>query len=186
MQYIQERSTLAKIAASAAGELEHRHTQQLCCGDGNPKKRLRPSVWLVENPNSDVGWDLRPKLGMYSRRAMRLTVVMYFLHDRFQHGLSFYLHCRSCKQVRKFAYLWQHFLLGKILHPLISPVLRFIILELFLLLFIPCIQKSRKLFDCNEHILCAQYHGKSYFLHVQKLFETMHSEQQKFHRNNRT
>lgn len=80
VQYIQERSTLAKIAASATGDSEHRHTQQLCCGDGDPKKRLRPSMWLVENPNSDVGWDLRPKLGMYSRRAMRLTLVMYFLH----------------------------------------------------------------------------------------------------------
>lgn len=75
------------------------------------------------------------------------------------------MHCGSCKQVRKFAYLKQHFPLGTILHPPISPVLWFIILELFLLLFIPCIQKSRKLFDCNEHILCAQYHGKSYFLH---------------------
>lgn len=31
-------STLAKIAASAAGELEHCHTQQLCCGDGDPKR----------------------------------------------------------------------------------------------------------------------------------------------------
>lgn len=39
----------------------------------------------------------------------------------------------------------------------------FAILELFLLLFIPCIQKSRKLFDCNEHILCAQYHGEELF-----------------------
>lgn len=37
-KYIQERSTLAKIAASATEELEHRHTQQLCCGDGDPKR----------------------------------------------------------------------------------------------------------------------------------------------------
>lgn len=37
MQYIQEHSTLAKIAASATGELEHSHTQQLCCGVGDPK-----------------------------------------------------------------------------------------------------------------------------------------------------
>lgn len=65
--------------------------------------------------------------------------------------------------------------------------LRFIILELFLQLFIPCIQKSRKLFDCIEHILCAQYHGKRYFLHFHKLMQTTNRvTQQKFHRNNRT
>lgn len=46
------------------------------------------------------------------------------------------------------------------MHPLVSPVMPFFaILELFLLLFIPCIQESRKLFDCNEHILRAQYRG---------------------------
>lgn len=152
-----------------------------------PKKRLRPSVWLVENPNPDVGWDLRPKLGMYSRGAGCLALIIHFSQACLQHGLSISLLCGSCKQARQFAYLQQHFPLGKILHPLISPVLWFIILELFLLLFIPCIQKSRKLFDCNEHFLCAQYHGKSYFLHFQKLTETMNKgEQQKFHRNNRT
>lgn len=56
-----------------------------------------------------------------------------------------------------------------------------------MLLFIPCIQKSRKLFDCNEHILRAQYHGKCYFLHIQKLIESVHkAEQQKSQWNNRT
>lgn len=147
-----------------------------------PKKRFSPSLWLVENPSPDVGWDLRPKLGIYSRRALCLTLIKHFLQDQLQHGLSFYLHSGSCKQARKFAYLQQHFPLGKILHPLISLVLWIIILELFLLLFIPCIQKSRKLFDCNEHILCAQYHGKSYFLHFQKLSETTNGvEKQKSH-----
>lgn len=56
-----------------------------------------------------------------------------------------------------------------------------------MLLFIVCIQKSRKLFDCIEHILRAQYHGKSYFLHFQKLIQTKNRvAQQKFHGNNRT
>lgn len=56
------------------------------------------------------------------------------------------------------------FPLGKFVHPLVSPVMPFFaILELFLLLFIPCIQESRKLFDCNEHILRAQYHGEELF-----------------------
>lgn len=105
---------------------------------------------------------------MYSRGAVRRTLIMCCSYEGLQRGPSIYLHGGSCKQVRKFAYLQQHFPLGKILHPLISPVLRFIILELFLLLFIPCIQKSRKLFDCNEHILCAQYRA-SYFLRFQKL-----------------
>lgn len=79
-------------------------------------------MWLVENPNLDVGWDLRPKLGMCSWRAVRLTLIMHFSHERLQHGLSLFLQCGSCKQVRKFACLEQHFPLGKILHPLISPV----------------------------------------------------------------
>lgn len=33
-------------------------------------------MWLVENPNSDVGRDLKPKLGMYSKRAVRLALIM--------------------------------------------------------------------------------------------------------------
>lgn len=74
-----------------------------------PRERLRPSVWLVENPNPDVGWDLRPKLGMYSGRAMLRALIMHCSLEWLQHGLSVYLQCGSCKQVRKFAYLQQHF-----------------------------------------------------------------------------
>ena len=122
---------------------------------------------------------------MYSTTAMRITLIMYFSYDCVQHGLCIYLHCRSCKQVRQFI-TYSSISLLEFLHTLISPVLQFIILELFLLLFIPCIQKRRKLFDCNKHILYAQYHGKSYFLHIEKLIETKYrAEQQKFHSNNR-
>lgn len=81
VQYIQSHSTLARIAAFAAGVFKYRHTQQLRCGDGEPKRGLRPSVRLVENQNSDVGRDLRPKLGMYTRAAMRLTLIMDSSHD---------------------------------------------------------------------------------------------------------
>lgn len=77
---------------------------------------------------------------------------------------AFYLRCGSRKQAGEFAYRQQCFPLGKFVHPLVSPVMPFFaILELFLLLFIPCIQESRKLFDCNERILRAQYHGEELF-----------------------
>lgn len=70
----------------------------------------------------------------------------------------------AVKQAGEFAYRQQCFPLGKFVHPLVSPVMPFFaILELFLLLFIPCIQESRKLFDCNEHILRAQYRGEELF-----------------------
>lgn len=78
---------------------------------------------------------------------------------------AFYLRCGSRKTGRRVRLPSAVFFpLGKFVHPLVSPVMPFFaILELFLLLFIPCIQESRKLFDCNEHILRAQYRGEELF-----------------------
>lgn len=58
--------TLTKIAASATWEFEKIVTPSNCVVVTVSQKRFRPSVWLIENPNLDVGFDLRPKLGMCS------------------------------------------------------------------------------------------------------------------------
>lgn len=134
-----------------------------------PKKRLRPSVRLVANPNPDVGWDLRPKLGMYSRGAMCLALIMHFSKGSWlQKGArAFYLHCGSCKQAGEFAYRQQCFPLGRFVHPLVSPVMRFLqSLNCSCCYLYRAFRKAGN-FLIAMNIFCTHNTtGKSYFLHL--------------------
>lgn len=114
--------TLTKIAASATREFEKIVTPSNCAVVTVSQKRFRPSVWLVENPNLDVGFDLRPKLGMCSWGLLCLTCdAAHFTWTAATCSDPLFCYV-GCKQVRNVAYLWHHFLLGKFLHAFASCV----------------------------------------------------------------
>lgn len=180
--------TLTEIAVSATREFEKIVTPSNCTVGTVSQKEVSSDHVACWKPKPRCGIWPQTKIRNVQLRSPTSYLWCYTFHvNSCSMQRVLILRYVSCKQVRIFAYLHNHFPHGKTLHPFASRVFAIYNPWIVLAAIYTMHSEKQETFDCTEHILCAQYHGKRYFLHFHKLMQTTNRvAQQKFHRNNRT